>query len=107
MVGWRKWTTALQVTQMDGGIQLLIAEKTIEPAKIVVAKRRRGRRIGTGLAIGALIVGAAVIASESARADRRRSRRRASRHRRNCNRWIRQCNRGNDRSCWRFDNNRC
>ncbi|MFT5509151.1 MAG: hypothetical protein ACI89J_002232 [Hyphomicrobiaceae bacterium] len=96
--------TIAKTTTMHGmsGIQLPRTQKAAKPAEIVVAKRRRGRRVGAGLAIGALIIGGAIIASEQARADRRRVRR----NRRNCRTWLRRCNRGNDRACWRHDN-RC
>ncbi len=60
--------------------------------------RRRGRNIGKGVAIGAAILGAAILAGQASRADDRYSRR--------CRRWRRHCRRGNDRACWRFDN-RC
>lgn len=95
-------TSGAKSTVMAGmsGIRLPTTHKAVKAPEIVVAKR--GRRVLRGVAIGAAIVGAAIIASEAARADRRR----AHRHRRNCRKWLRRCERGNDRACWRYDN-RC
>lgn len=60
--------------------------------------RRRGRRIGRGLAIGGAILGAAIIASQAARAEGSYGRR--------CRRWRRLCRRGRDWACYRYDD-RC
>lgn len=92
-------TSAAKSSAIAGmsGIQLPMAQSTAPQKNIVVAKRRVWR----GVAIGAAIIGTAIIASEAARAE---SRRRARRHRRNCRNWFNRCNRGNDRACWRYDN---
>ncbi|MEL6298432.1 MAG: hypothetical protein AAFV26_09565 [Pseudomonadota bacterium] len=75
-----------------------------ETAKnIVVARRRgrRGRRRGAAIALGILGVVGAVAAAKAAERSYRRDRR----YRRQCRRWLRRCERGNDRACYRFEDN--
>jgi hypothetical protein len=70
------------------------------------SKRRRNRKIGAGVAIGAAILGAAIIANQPAYADDRRDDRYRDRryNRRNsCRSLRRRCNRGSDRACYKFD----
>ena len=56
-------------------------------------RNRRWRRRGAAVAAGALIVGAAIAASQAPRYSRSPR----------CRKWRRWCRRGNDRACYRFD----
>lgn len=63
-------------------------------------RSRRNARIAAGVVAG---VAGAIAINELYRSERRREARRWSRHRRNCRRWLRLCEYGSDRSCWRYD----
>ncbi|OYW54214.1 MAG: hypothetical protein B7Z29_13150 [Hyphomicrobium sp. 12-62-95] len=65
---------------------------------------RKGRNIAVGVAVG--IAAAAIIAnSNRAYASDRGYRRSGWRSR--CNRWLRECDRGNDYSCEKFETRGC
>ena len=62
-----------------------------------------GGRRHRGLVAG-LIIGASVAALASGHAHGHRYHDRYEyRHERRCRRWYRQCDRGSDRSCWKFE----
>ncbi len=68
------------------------------------ASRRRAAGIAAGVAVG--IAAAAIIAnSNRAYADDRGYRR--SNWRARCDRWLRQCDRGNDYACEKFETRGC
>jgi hypothetical protein len=65
---------------------------------------RKGRNIAVGVALG--VAAAAIIAnSNRAYASDRGYRRSGWRSR--CNRWLRECDRGNDYSCEKFETRGC
>jgi hypothetical protein len=67
-------------------------------------RRGRGAGIAAGIALG-VVAGAAIANSRRANAWDRRGYRRSG-WRQRCDRWLWQCDRGNDFACERFEN-RC
>ena len=65
---------------------------------------RKGRNIAVGVALG---VAAAAIIANSNRANASGRSYRRSGWRSRCNRWLRECDRGNDYSCEKFETRGC
>lgn len=86
---------------VSGGFSpiLPLAEKQDAAKPIQVASRRwRRRAAGAAIALGILGIAAAVAAKEA-----RRERHYYDDYDRECHKWLRRCDRGNDRACYKFD----
>ncbi|MEL6872530.1 MAG: hypothetical protein AAFO62_07010 [Pseudomonadota bacterium] len=91
---------------LAGGFSIPALETGTKVKKVQVAQRRRRRRIrrrrGAAIALGVLGVVGAIAAAKASEREYRRNRR----YRRRCRRWLRQCEDGYDRACYRFED-RC
>lgn len=92
---------------LAGSFSLPQVETAKKADKIVVAGRRFRRRArGAAIALGVLGVVGAIAAAKASEREYRRDRRYHRRIRRSCRRWLRDCEDGYDRACWKFEN-RC
>lgn len=69
------------------------------------AGRRKGAAIAAGVVLG--VAAAAIIANSNRAYADDRPRYRRSGWRATCDRWLRQCDRGNDYSCEKFETRGC
>lgn len=97
-------TAAVPANAQMSALKSLNNGAAASESAIVHKTGRKGRRIAAGIALG--IIGAAALASGAHAYDRDYEEERYWRRRNRCNRWRRWCRRGNDRSCWKYDN-RC
>jgi hypothetical protein len=91
----------------------LIAVTAVIPASSTVAEARRGRNIaiGAGIILGAAALAAAANSNRAYAGDREyRSYSRSSGRSgfwERCRRWYRQCDRGNDYACEKYETRGC
>lgn len=86
------------VTALTTVLPQIAKPQQIQPIQVAGKRwRRRGRRVGAGLAIIGIIGLAAAAAARESERDRDYE------HERQCRKWLRRCDRGNDRACWNFD----
>ncbi|MBR2536248.1 MAG: hypothetical protein IKE66_09280 [Hyphomicrobium sp.] len=89
---------------VSASLAALIAVTAVLPASSTVAD---ARRTGRNLAIGAgVILGAAALAA-AANSANARSYRRSNGFYATCRKWYRQCDRGNDYACEKYETRGC
>lgn len=92
---------------VSASLAALMAISTIIPATSTVAEARRGRNLAIGAGV---ILGAAALAAAASRSEARSygySNRRGSGFYATCRKWYRQCDRGNDYSCEKYETRGC
>lgn len=92
---------------VSASLAALMAVSAIIPASSTVAEARKGRNLAIGAGV---ILGAAALAAAASRSEARGygySNRRSNGFWATCRKWYRQCDRGNDYACEKYETRGC
>lgn len=90
---------------VSASLAALMAVTTLIPATSTDAEARRGRNLAIGAGV---ILGAAALAAAASRSEARGyGYRRSNGFYATCRKWYRQCDRGNDYACEKYETRGC